>query len=481
VTERRPIRPGRLRRRLTIAFALVAALSAAILAAGSYLVVRENRLDDSVDRGVAQSRFNLELAGDVLGSRSDRAAAVEELLPALERRGDFATVGRGPGVAPFSTSLSLGAGQVPADLVREVRGGRLAYQRTEVAGERQLVVGGRVRGVELYFFYSEKQLFDQLAQLRTILLVGLGAIALLAAGIGALVARRTLAPVAQASAAAQSLAEGILETRLPPGGSDEFGAWAASFNEMADALEAKIQALSEAEARERRFTADVAHELRTPLTALVAEAGLLAEHLDRMPDEARRPAELLVDDVARLRRLVEDLMEVSRLDSGTEAVRRAPLELRSVVEAIAAALGVADVEGDEVPLDTDRRRLERIVGNLVSNAVEHGEAPRIRVVRVGGSALVEVRDAGPGIAPAQLPHLFERFYKADPARSGSGSGLGLAIARENARLLGGDVEVSSRPGETCFTLRLPVTEPLRGGDVAVSEREHDEARHPVGG
>jgi signal transduction histidine kinase len=481
VTPARPIRPGRLRRRLTIAFALVAALSAAVLAAGSYLVVRENRLDDSVTRAVEQSRFNLELADEVLGAADDPQAGVNELLRALERRGDFITVGRGGGVQPFSTSFSLGVRQVPQDLVQQVRRGQLAYQRTQAGGEKLLAVGGRVRDVELYFLYSEEQVFDQLGQLRTILLVALGALALVAAFVGTLVARRTLAPVAQASAAAQSLAEGILDTRLPAGGRDEFGAWAASFNEMAEALEAKIQALSEAEARERRFTADVAHELRTPLTALVAEAGLLSEHLDRLPPDARRPAELLVADVARLRRLVEDLMEVSRLDSGAEAVRLEPVELRSLVEAIAHDRGLVEVAGEEVRLESDRRRLERIVGNLVSNAFEHGGGARVRVGREGASALVEVADRGPGIPAEHLPHLFDRFYKADPARSGSGSGLGLAIARENARLLGGDIEVESKPGETRFTLCLPVTESLPGGDGAVSEGAQHEARKPVGG
>jgi signal transduction histidine kinase len=480
VNAERPVRPARLRRRLTIAFALVAAISAATLAAGSYLVVRDNRLDDSVSRAVEQSRFNLELAADVLGAAPTAGAGVEELLPALERRGDFATVGRGEGLQPFSTSLSLGIRQVPADLAQEVQGGRLAYQRVDAGDGPQLAVGGRVLDVELYFFFPEEQVFDDLALLLTILLAGAGALVLLAALIGAAVARRTLAPVAQASAAAQSLAEGLLDTRLPAGGQDEFGAWAASFNEMAEALQAKIQALSAAEARERRFTADVAHELRTPLTALVGEAGLLSEHLDRMPEDARRPAELLVADVARLRRLVEDLMEVSRLDSGADAVQLDPVALRSLVAGIVHGRTV-EVTGDEVRIESDRRRLERIVGNLVDNALTYGVDARVRVAREADTALVEVADSGPGIPVAHLPHLFERFYKADPSRAGSGSGLGLAIARENARLLGGDIVVESRPGSTRFTLRLPVTRSLQGGDGPVSGDEQHEARHPVGG
>ena len=148
---------------------------------------------------------------------------------------------------------------------------------------------------------------------------------------------------------------------------------------MADALEAKITALSEAQARERRFTADVAHELRTPLTAIVNEASLLAEHLERMPAEARRPAELLVEDVKRLRDLVEDLMEISRLDAGTQPVRPERFDLGFLVGAAIRARGWQDrveLRADEVVLETDPRRVERIVANLAGNALEHGVALR---------------------------------------------------------------------------------------------------------
>ena len=162
---------------------------------------------------------------------------------------------------------------------------------------------------------------------RNILAGGVAIVVLLAGLVGAVLARRTLRPVARASDAARSLAEGLLETRLPVEGRDEFGSWAQSFNEMAAALETKIADLSAAQARERRFTADVAHELRTPLTALVGEASLLAEHLESMPPESRRPAELLVADVGRLRNLVEDLMEISRFDSGQESVHAETVDL----------------------------------------------------------------------------------------------------------------------------------------------------------
>ena len=335
----RAIHPGRLRRRLTLAFALTAGIAAAALAAGSFLLVREARLDDSRDRAVEQTRFNLVLAAEVLP-----ADGPEALLDAYARRGSFETVLQVEGTS-YPSSLSLSIEQVPPDLKELVARGQLAYERTDVAETPYLVTGGRVAGTEAdeaYFFFSEEELHDDLADLRNILLAGLGIVVLVGALAGALVARRTLAPVARASAAAHSLAEGLLDTRLPVERTDELGLWALSFNQMADALEAKITALSEAQARERRFTADVAHELRTPLTAIVNEASLLGEHLERMPAEARRPAELLVEDVKRLRDLVEDLMEISRLDAGTQPVRPERVDLGSLVGAAIRARGWQD-------------------------------------------------------------------------------------------------------------------------------------------
>lgn len=476
----RRVAPGRLRRRLVVAFALVGGLAAVTLAGGSYALVRDARLDDSRDRAVEQARFNLVLARELL-AEGGTAARTDALLAALERRGGFSTVARRDG-RTSSSSLSLGAAQVPEDLQRLVRRGQLAYRRVSVAGARYLVVGGRVGGtaLELSFFFPEDRLWGDVADLRTILLAGTGLVVALSALSGALVARRTLAPVARASEAARSLAEGLLDTRLEVEREDEFGAWARSFNEMADALETKISALSAARERERRFTSDVAHELRTPLTALVAGASVLAEHLDALPGAARRPAELVVGDVRRLRGLVEDLMEISRLDGGRETVLSEPVRLRRLVDASLRTHGWegrVQLDGDDVEISSDRRRIERIVANLVGNAVEHGGGGASVRIRAGAHGVaIEVCDRGGGIPGEHLPHVFDRFYKADPARAGSGSGLGLAIAREHARLLGGEVEVASEPGAgSRFTLRLPfVTQPLPAGDGAVSPPREDD-------
>ena len=190
MAARPPVRPGRLRRRLTVAFMLVAGLSAAVLAASSYLIVREARLSDSVDRALEQGRFNLVLAGETLG-RNPTPTQTNELLAAYERRGTFVTVGRS-GTRTFSSSLSLGPAQIPDELERLVAGGRLGYERTEVAGTRYLVVGGRVASAdtELYYFFPEERLWDELGELRTILLSVLGGLVLLGGLVGAFLAIR---------------------------------------------------------------------------------------------------------------------------------------------------------------------------------------------------------------------------------------------------------------------------------------------------
>src|SRR5919197_566460 len=384
-----------LRRRLTIAFALAVGLSAVALAAGSYFVVRHNLLKDSVASAAKQARRNLRIAPSLLPDRPGR------LLNAYEGIGGFDTVLvlRGQSYS----GVRVGLTQVPPGLRALVKDGQLAYQRRTIAGTHYLVVGGPAAGAELYFFFSEQGVRHELALLRNILLAGGGLLVLLAALAGAVLARQALRPVAQAS--------------------------------------------------------DAAHSLRTPLTGLVGEASLLAEHVDRMPAESRRSAELMIADVDRLRKLVEELMEISRLDAGAESVHVESVDLAALTGAILRSRawdGRVRLEGGEALVMSDPRRLERIVANLVGNAVEHGgDGVAVRIGRDGSGAFVEVADQGPGIPAEHLPHLFERFYKADPSRAGRGSGLGLAIAQENARLLGGAIEVESEPGEgSRFTLRL---------------------------
>ena len=457
-----------LRRRLTLAFILVAGVAAGALAVGAYLLVREARKSESLDRAATTLRIDLRQTGAPLTS-----ADIRNLLAAEESRGQHAIVVAGGQAVPSNPSI---APAIPRRLRERVATGRIAYER--VAGSR-LLVGGRIPGGKqaLYLVVSERALASDLRDLGRVLVGGWLLVVLGAALVGRTLAKRTLTPVARGAEAAREIASGSLGTRLEVDRADEFGSWAAAFNDMAAALEAQIAALTAAQAREQRFTADVAHELRTPLTAMVAAGSMLSERLDAIPAAERRPVELLVADVQRLQRLVEELTEISRLDAGRADVRIEPLDLTELVHATLRERGLADrVEVDGVPLQvqSDRRRVERIVANLVDNAVVHGGGGvRIELRRDQGWATIAVCDGGPGIAPEHRPHVFDRFYKADASRTEAGSGLGLAIARENARLLGGDIVLDEA---SRFTVRLPVTGSLPARRTGVAGEEHSDAR-----
>lgn len=440
------MRRGGFRRRLIVAFVLVAAVSSGALAVASYLLVRQARLTDFLHEKQFVATVDLEQARG---------------LPPTVNPAEFLRSYQGtPAILDFPGRTRIASDPrvnppIPGAVQQLVDAGQLGYAEMTVGRTRYLMIGGRAAGSQarLYFFFSEQGIWTDLALLRTRLLIAWLGVVALALVIGRVLARRTLDPVARASQAARAIAHGQLGTRLEVRAPDEFGAWAVAFNDMADALEAKIE-------HERQFTSDVAHELRTPVTALVAAASLLDEQVAGLPDGARRPTELLIADVRRLRTLVDELMEISRLDAGSEPVQAQQFELREFTAALLRARGWVDqvtLAGEPVVVSTDPRRLERIIANLVGNALEHGRVD-VRVdIGVGDSVIyVTVTDAGPGIAPPHAGHVFERFYKADPARARSGSGLGLAIALENARLLGGEITLSTQVGHGCvFRLSLP--------------------------
>lgn len=214
----------------------------------------------------------------------------------------------------------------------------------------------------------------------------------------------------------------------------------------------------------RRFVADVSHELRTPLSTLTAVIEVLATMADEMEPDARESAQLAITETHRLVRLVEDLMEVSRFDAGTARLRPEEIDVGDAVRSCLRARSWSDdVEvavPDGIRLRADRRRLDIVVANLVGNALRHGERPvRVCVSASSASVHIDVIDHGPGLSQDVLPHVFDRFYKADVARSRTpGSGLGLAIARENARAHGGDIVAGNASGGGAhFVVELPRT------------------------
>ncbi|HET7678274.1 MAG TPA: HAMP domain-containing sensor histidine kinase [Candidatus Limnocylindrales bacterium] len=506
----RPMIARGVRGRLVATVIALVALTSLVLGLGSYAYVAASLRAQSLEAAREVTNFNVGvLAVERLPASASAAdLRASRLLDAFALRGASGTVVDLAGERFASGFVAAGAfDQLAPELRAVVAGGRIGYQRLSLDGRPYLVTGARrpPDGPDFYFFFDEsatETAIERLGQALAaggLLLVGVAALA------GRALARRLLRPVSDASAAAERIASGDLSARLAVDSADEFGLWADAFNRMAASLEEKVAQLQAAEARERRFVADVSHELRTPLTALVAEAGLLRDHLDRLPPDARRAGELLVGDVARLRTLVDDLMEISRFDAAAESVAETEVELEAFLRAVVAAHAPearTSMAGGPVVVITDRRRLERILGNLLDNARLHGEGRDIGLeasvepafgaatgTALGGPPTAELRvvvsDAGPGVAPEELARLFDRFHKADPSRHRGGSGLGLAIAAEHARLLGGALTAGLREGGGLrFELRLPVTRPLPGGDEAVTvavqpEGSSDTATEPM--
>jgi two-component system sensor histidine kinase MtrB len=286
---------------------------------------------------------------------------------------------------------------------------------------------------------------------------------IIAAAIAA--SRRVLLPVRRLAHAATRMSAGDLSVRIQPRGRDELTQLVTSFNGMASALEDKVGELELMEARARQFAGDVSHELRTPLTAMTAVTDILYEH-PGLAGDAATAARLVRQEVLHLNRLVEDLIEISRFDAGTAQLMTDDTDVATAVGRCLHARNWTDVSAD-VPagltVRLDRRRFDIILANLVGNALRHGALPVTVTAGLqpdgrGGTWLtVDVRDHGDGLPPSAIPHLFDRFYKADTARARSeGSGLGLAIAWENARLHGGRIDAGNHTGGAVFTVSLPV-------------------------
>ncbi|RZQ65792.1 sensor histidine kinase [Amycolatopsis suaedae] len=445
-----------LRVRLVLTFALVTVAGAAAAAwagygatRGSLVTEAQQRITEDIQRRVTELAPDLRYPPDQAALDRLRAAVGG---PALVTAGELTSAG-GPDTALITGELRAA--------VRER--GRLVLQR--VAGPRLLVgtpvmataVDGsrRPSGIEVYAvrdLTATEQQVDASAEAATTT----SALALpLAVLLALLAARGVLRPVRRLRHAAGRLAAGDLDARLPVRGSDELAELSATFNDMAGRLQASVGEL-------RRFTADVSHELRTPLTTLTAVAEVLEAEAGRLPADTREPVLLAVAETRALTRLVADLIEVSRFDSGAARLRLEDVDVRRAVEDCLRSRGWSgSVELDSpvaVPAVLDRRRLDVIIANLVGNALRHGSPPvRIRVRATEDTVEVVVADHGPGLPGEVAEHVFERFYKADTARTRSeGSGLGLAIAAENARLHGGDIEAGNEPGAGArFTVRLP--------------------------
>ena len=323
---------------------------------------------------------------------------------------------------------------------------------------------------QLYYVFpfTQQQSWLMLVQ-RALVGVGLALVVLLAA-IASLVTRWVVLPVRHAAAAAQRLSAGDLSERMRVLGADDLAALATSFNEMAASLQSKLHELEELSDLQRQFVSDVSHELRTPLTTIKMAAEVLFESKQELDAAAGRTVELLQSQLERFETLLVGLLEISRYDAGAATLEAELVDVCDLVRGSADdAQQLAERCGSGIEFrlpaagchaEVDRRRVERILRNILVNAVEHGEGKDVVVTTAMDSdaVAVSVRDHGVGLGPGDEQRVFERFWRADPARARStgGNGLGLAISLEDARLHGGWLQAWGERGKgSVFRLTLP--------------------------
>ncbi|NMO00199.1 HAMP domain-containing histidine kinase [Gordonia sp. TBRC 11910] len=430
---------------------------------------------------------------------SDASTSVQARLrqtrALLTERDDSQSAGA---VGAFDTVLLLPRGsgnadsgvgptsEIPATLRTMVQGGQVAYQYSTVATDgggsiSALVIGtptnSAVSGLELYLVFPLTNEANTVALVRGTLLTGGIVLLGLLAAIAWLVSRQVVLPVRSASRIAVRFADGRLKERMPVRGEDDMARLAMSFNDMAESLSKQITHLEEFGGLQRQFTSDVSHELRTPLTTVRMAADVLYESRDDLDPVLKRSVELLSKEIDRFETLLTELLEISRHDAGMAELASERMDMRIPIDlAVATVNHLASESGTELVLDLPRdpviaeidpRRIERVLRNLLANAIDHGEhKPVTLTMRSDGDAVaVTVRDLGIGLRPGEERLVFNRFWRSDPSRfrRSGGTGLGLAISVEDARLHQGRLEAWGEPGKGAnFRLTLPL---VRGHKV----------------
>ncbi|WP_206323176.1 MtrAB system histidine kinase MtrB [Streptomyces sp. HNM0575] len=384
---------------------------------------------------------------------------------------------------------------IPADLRKALDNQPGTHQRyakvyrQDGSSTAGLIVGKRLNDAggspyQMYYVFPFTLEEESLNLVKgTLATAGVFVVVLLGA-IAWLVVRQVVTPVRMAAGISERLAAGRLQERMKVTGEDDIARLGESFNKMAQNLQVKIQQLEELSRMQRRFVSDVSHELRTPLTTVRMAADVIHEAREEFDPATARSAELLLGQLDRFESLLGDLLEISRFDAGAANLEADPIDLRDIVRRVVDGCEpLADrkgsrvlVRGDDKPVvaEADGRRIERVLRNLVDNAIEHGEGHDVvvRLASGGGAVAVAVRDYGVGLSSSEAERVFNRFWRADPARARTtgGSGLGLSIALEDARLHGGWLQVWGEPGGgSQFRLTLPCTagETLRSSPLAL--------------
>jgi len=475
-----PRRPGPLglRRRILLIFTLGALGLAAFLAFTTYGLVRSNLSSQRDRASISEAYRNSRLVNGRLQADAQMSSVTDQLESS----------GAGPFVVQWngewsSPSSGLSEQSIPEALLERVTVDNVeARMITKIDGETFEVVGLPLVGVNAHYFefFSLEQDNETLSNVALSLFLAATITTGLGVLVGVLAARRAVRPVADASEAAKAIAGGRLETRLAPTDDPDLGVLASSFNDMAAALQQRVE-------RDARFASDVSHELRSPLMTLSASIDVMEARRDEMPERAQAALDLLVSDVARFRGLVEDLLEISRFDAGAIRLHLEDLSVSQFVRNAVAVSSAPTLEvvatgrADQAIISGDRRRLARVVANLIDNALAYGAGePEVSIEDGSPDAdvlthvKIAVEDHGPGVPVEERALIFERFARGISAgqRSGSeGAGLGLALVDEHIRLHDGRVWVEDRtdgePGAR-FVIELPARMPI---DYVVARSE----------
>lgn len=440
-------------------------------------VTVEQQIDSTAPASSLNARLNSARAALTTrsGSGSKIAAVYEPVLvvPQASASGEAVTSPEGY--------------RIPEHLQHFVAEGQVSYQfatidRSDGSNYKALVIGtptsSDIPDLQVYLVLSLEQEESTLAMMRGLLSATGMVVVVLLVGITWLMANQVTAPVRSASRIAQRLADGHLRERMAVNGEDEMARLALSFNTMAESLSTKIQQLEEYGDLQRQFTSDVSHELRTPLTTVRMASEMINQEAENMSAAAQRSSQLLMRELDRFEALLTDLLEISRHDAGVADLSESQLDVRSCIHAawnqvehLSEKLGVEvrfHLPQDPVMVSADSRRLERILRNLIANAIDHSESRPIEVTLHATDAAVgiTVTDHGVGLKPGQEELVFNRFWRADASRvrHSGGTGLGLAIAREDAQLHGGTLDAAGVYGVgSTFRLIIPRTP---GGNIA---------------
>lgn len=469
-----------LRTRLLFAFLLVAVVSAGTTAALTYREARTALLKTAQDTAVSSFRDQVQQTGFGLPVREE---GLEDVLRDLARKGkprpwvvfaEYGSLRASSGENPVSTVITpelrrAAMANPRGHFERVVKDGvpylTIAMPTVFRTGPDSVLPSGLV-------LYAVMRMTDEQVNVDALLIAARdGALPGLAVALipGLLAARSVLRPVRQLHRATRSLGSGRLDTRIPVRGRDELADLARTFNESTGQLERSVRELREAEERARRFASDVSHELRTPLAGMLAVTEVLEEDAEGLDADTARAVRLVSTETGKLAVLVEDLMEISRFDARAAELNADEVDVAETIRKTLHSRHWTDGRirtelPDGIRARLDPRRFDLVIANLVGNALKHGGAPVTVRLRTAARSpgppvlITEVADSGPGIRAAVLPHIFDRFYKADAARTRSaGSGLGLAITLENVKLHGGTISAGNLPGGgAVFTVEIPL-------------------------